>query len=186
MEKSKKIILGILIMVIIIIVSVGSYFAYEMYMDSKYDESYKLRTQYAVNSMNNIENSDKVANDTQLLLSDEKSYYTASKTYIANAISDIEKAIYYSKEMKKYANSNVEKQYAEAQIKLYESKLEQTKEYNNYIISIENGGDSSSSYQYFIQLGAKNEKLDKERQEILTKNPDFKQRMNKLYNETMS
>lgn len=183
MEKKKKVII-VIILAIIAVVSVGSYFAYEIYMDSKYDEAYKLRSNYAVNSFNYLNESNVAMNNTALFYQNTTDYFNNIFYSLDLAIESTQKAINYSEEMNKTATSKVEKEYAEAQIKEYKTKLKRFKEIKNEFTKLKNDLNYQFDSNKLLTLKKECENSENSRHEILLKNPDFKQRINKLYNET--
>ena len=183
MEKKKKVII-VIIVAIIAVVSVGSYFAYEIYMDSKYDEAYKLRSNYAVNSFNYLNESNVAMNNTALFYQNTTDYFNDIFYSLDLAIESSQKAINYSEEMKRTATTQVEKEYAEAQIKEYNNQLKWFKEIKNQCTIWENDLTYQADSNKLLTLKKEYENSANSRNEILLKNPEFKKRINKLYNET--
>lgn len=183
MEKKKKIII-VIIVAIIAVVSVGSYFAYEIYMDSKYDEAYKLRSNYAVNSLSYLNESNVAMNNTALFYQNTTDYFNNIFYSLDLAIESTQKAINYSEEMNRTATSKVEKEYAQAQIKEYKTQLKRFKEIKNEFTKLKNDLNYQFDSDKLLKLKKEYENSANSRHEILLKNPEFEKRIKKLYNET--
>lgn len=191
MNNKTLVLIGIVVIILSSILGFGGKILHDgVVMDSKYDEAYKNKIKYSYLSMDYYEQAKKEAIDSDMInpvdfTSTEKGYQDIFNA-LNYSIENTEKALYYAKEMKKYSNSKEEKEFSELQIDIYTKQLAWVKETYNFYISLQNNGEFLSINDHENYLESRLTKAENKKDIFLSNNPDFKNRIIKIYNTTIT
>lgn len=173
--------------VILIVGILGGYYAYGNYKENKYCDNYRLQCLYGYKStslFNSTINELTTASDSEAESKIPKLIYQLNQSSIYNS-----KQQYYDNEMMRYGTNDMEREYATSLLNQSKfmgqailvwrdalSNYLKTKDINQFAADLNKTNNLDIKIKPFVD----------QREDIRVKNPDFRVKLDKIYQEAMN
>lgn len=188
MDKRKKYLITIIIVLIGIVAIVGGVYAYNSYMNQKFDDNFKLQYQTGDNAkiyFNDASSDTKTYNNEQ----DWAAATNNSISSFKKAMGYLNQSINYEQEMVKYAPDKTHKTYAEALVNMNKESMKMDELYLQYYGLFVWPGtvtNQTKANQLLTDINTTQqniETLNNQKDQIKLLNPDLNDQINNLTKE---